>query len=402
MKRFTAPLVSAVLIAVAAPAFSWGSGEETSGKISGSNPAIKLGQPGFTEADFAAECKFPPSSQGVDGWVFRLSDSLSGSATAAVTGGSRADYDLDAYFYTLDCTRLAAASMATASPDESGNVPPSARYLMVSAASGAVIDVYLDVRDAATPSPTPAPTLAPSPTATATAVPSPTATPIATATAVQEPSATPTASPTETATATQEATATATSSATAVATATPIQTSTASATATATAESAIPTATVRPAETATGTPTVAASPADSEGQRGVSDGCDVPAAVERQSGSSRGLPLEIPAVLRVWPARARTALPIKMTARVPIRGLQLRLTQKRRSRTLATGRLSCASGPAVISVKAVGALRTGCYTLEVTGLVGGRSASERRPLTIVVGPRKTARTISKSRGRSCH
>jgi len=136
------------------------------GDIQASNPAT-IGTTGVTESEFSDSCEHPPSSQGTDGWVFKLPADVVLPAPAKVTGSSTAPYDLNAYFYTAECVYMEGENdlnMATAAADEEGTISEGAAYVVVNAAIGAEIHVVLCAGDL---SGCPAPDASPTPTATA-------------------------------------------------------------------------------------------------------------------------------------------------------------------------------------------------------------------------------------------
>lgn len=116
------------------------------GDIAGSNPfSSQVG--GVTENDLAVNCEYPPESQGVDGWVFQLPDGFVVPAPFTVTGTSDAAYDLDVFFYDAECAFLSGTGVATENPDESGEVPGEAKYIVVDQFIGANTHVVLCVGD---------------------------------------------------------------------------------------------------------------------------------------------------------------------------------------------------------------------------------------------------------------
>ncbi|HYN37405.1 MAG TPA: hypothetical protein VEV82_10585 [Actinomycetota bacterium] len=81
-------------------------------------------------------------------------------APFTATGSSDAAYDLDVFFYDVECGYLTGTQVATENPDESGEVPGEAKYIVVDQFIGANTHVVLCVGDpdgcvAGSPSPSP-------------------------------------------------------------------------------------------------------------------------------------------------------------------------------------------------------------------------------------------------------
>ena len=101
---------------------------------------------GVTGTEMNTACTFPPSSQGVDGWVTKLPAGFSdGLHSVSVRGTSAADssvgHDLDLYFLDSSCGLT--GSVATSAADESAVIPPGSVYVLTHLWTGA--DVAIEV-----------------------------------------------------------------------------------------------------------------------------------------------------------------------------------------------------------------------------------------------------------------
>lgn len=201
MSKRLAVLAAAVLAAAAVPArVSAAATHVEEGEVLLPAPLSGL-VGGITENDLAQFCVSPPLTQGVDGWVFEIPDGFAGGP-ARVTGAGPV-YDFDAYFYTEDCAYIRDTSMATESPDEEGQIPADAAFIVADLFVGldALVQFCAGDLNACPPigqagggggaSPTPAPSPSAAPSSPPGPAPSPSAAPSA------PPSQAPAPSPTE-------------------------------------------------------------------------------------------------------------------------------------------------------------------------------------------------------------
>lgn len=90
---------------------------------------------GVTEAEFRSACAVP-ASQSLDAHVFDLPTAVRvGGAPVRVVGDDALGlYDLDAVFYSADCTEL--GRLGGGGPDEEGALPAGTRFIVVTERSG--------------------------------------------------------------------------------------------------------------------------------------------------------------------------------------------------------------------------------------------------------------------------
>lgn len=115
------------------------------GVIRTSSPLTDEGA-GVTETEFERGCR-PPSTQGLDGWVFTLPDwAQTVGARMVVAGGNLAGvYELDVRFFSARCGEL--GELRTPSSEESGRIPADTRHVLVNASVGAQTQVLLVVTE---------------------------------------------------------------------------------------------------------------------------------------------------------------------------------------------------------------------------------------------------------------
>lgn len=105
---------------------------------------------GVTGTEMNTACTFPPSTQGVDGWVTKFPAGFSdGLHSVSVKGTSDADatlgHDLDLYF--LDSACQLTGSVATKAADESAVIPPGSVYVLTHLYTGANVAVDITAVD---------------------------------------------------------------------------------------------------------------------------------------------------------------------------------------------------------------------------------------------------------------
>ncbi len=113
--------------------------------IAGSNPAGDNTGGGVTGAEFAESCVYPPTSQGVDGWVTKLPEGFGDGAHKVLVSSDAPEHDLDLYFYDAQCKAIGAA--ASSSADEAGTLPSGTAYVVTHAWLGADLAVRLVAED---------------------------------------------------------------------------------------------------------------------------------------------------------------------------------------------------------------------------------------------------------------
>ncbi len=115
------------------------------GVIRTSSPLTDEGA-GITETEFVRGCR-PPTTQGLDGWVFALPRwPQTATAHMTVAGASLAGiYELDVRFFSARCIEV--GELRTSSPEEAGRIPANTRYVVVNASVGAQTQVVLLVTE---------------------------------------------------------------------------------------------------------------------------------------------------------------------------------------------------------------------------------------------------------------
>jgi hypothetical protein len=124
-----------------------------SGTIAVPNPAA--GDPtglqnvfGVTGTEMNTACKFPPASQGVDGWVTKFPSGFSDGLHSVIAKGTSDEtvgHDLDLYF--LDSACQLTGSAASPAADESAVIPPASVYLLSHLWTGANVKVDITAVD---------------------------------------------------------------------------------------------------------------------------------------------------------------------------------------------------------------------------------------------------------------
>lgn len=114
---------------------------QATGNIAGMNPA---GGFGVTDGEFLVTCAAPPESQGVDGYIFELPETIPAGSIATVAGQSTIDHDLDVVVYDRNCKVITVR--ATADADETVTLPPGSRFLSAIAFTGLDTEVTLTVQ----------------------------------------------------------------------------------------------------------------------------------------------------------------------------------------------------------------------------------------------------------------
>lgn len=118
---------------------------ESEGSLLTANPG-DLNGVGITRQEFLATCG-APVTQGLDGFVIELDDSISAVTSEVQVTGTDASgmHDLDLYFFDESCGFQGEAS--TDAADETGVMVPGVRYVLVTAFFGTNIDFTLEAKE---------------------------------------------------------------------------------------------------------------------------------------------------------------------------------------------------------------------------------------------------------------